>query len=214
MRKTVLIAASIFVLSATPAFGIYREGEVQPTPKDGEMMLMSTTAEEGESEDTTTTTTATDRMEAKSTMKAAMSEARTAFKEKMQGIKDAKKLKIVEGLDTRINEMNKKKTTWMTERLTRLSSILSKFTTTGDPDDVVDATAAIEAAKTAVTAQAAKDYVLEVTTETALKTNARALIKEFITDMKAVNEKIRLATVAVAKVAKATVTVTPTAADE
>ncbi len=196
MRKILLILAAFFVLSATPSLAIYQEGEEQPTPADGEMTLMTATSD--------TTTPKARAMEAKDAMKSAISDARTAFKEKLAGIKDARKQKIMENLDARLAELNKKKTDMLMSRLDRLSSILTKVSEMeGAVDaDVEAAAAAIATAKTAVEEQAAKEYVVDVTTETALKTNARAAIKEFITDMKAVVEKVRLAQVAVAKVAK------------
>lgn len=198
MRKILLIAVSIFVLSASPSLAIYREGEGQVTPAEGEAMLMSTTSEN--------TATRNTRMEAKDAMKSSILAARDEFRTKVKGIKDVRKQKIVEGLDTRINEMNKKKTDWMTERLNRLSAILEKAKSdaNANADDVAAAETAISEAKEAVTTQAAKDYVMEVTTETALKTDARALIKEFVTDIKAVHEKMRAAQMAVVKVAQGT----------
>lgn len=228
MRKSFLIASAFLVLSATPTFAIYRTDGPQPTPGEDGTMLMSATTEVGtapkepraipmEKTNTLTgdTTTAKSRiMIEKDEMKDKMMEARNAFKAKLQGIKDEKKQKTVENIDSRISEMNKKRTDMMSEKITRMTSILEKISakattlktegksTTTLEADILAATTAIDTAKTAVTDQAAKDYVMNVTTDAALKTGAKTLVTTFITDIKATMEKVTLAQKAVAKAAR------------
>ncbi len=230
MHKSFLIASTLLVLSATPTFAIYRTDGPQPTTGEDGAMLMSTTTEAGTApkepravpmEKTTALTG--DTSAAKSRMmiekdvaKDKMMEARNGFKAKLQGIKDARKQKTVENIDSRISEMNKKRTTIMSERLERLTSILDKISakaaalkaegksTTTIEADIILATAAIDTAKAAVAEQAAKDYVMDVTTDAALKTDAKETVATFITEIKATMEKVTLAQKAVVKAAKGT----------
>ncbi len=225
MRKSFLIAASFLVLSATPTFAIYRTDGPQATPAEGEAMLMTTTTEVGTApkepraipmEKTSALPgepTSRIMME-KDDIKDKMMEARNAFKAKLQGIKDTKKQKTVENIDSRINEINKKRTEMMGEKLTRMTSILEKITskaaalkaegksTASLEADIATATTIVEAAKTAVATQAAKDYVVDVTTETALKTDAQKAVKAFVTDIKATMTQVTAAQKAVAKAAR------------
>lgn len=148
---------------------------------------------------------------AKDEMKAKMVAAREEFKTKMVGIKDARKKAVATKIDGRINEINLKRTTQMTERLDRLTLILGKIstkeaalktegkTTTTLKADIAAAQTAIDAAKVAVDTQAAKDYVMTITTESVLKTSASTLVQQFMTDIKAVHAKVVAAQVAVAK---------------
>lgn len=221
MRKYLFLALAFFVLSVSPTFAIYSEeseststesieATAEPTSKttrelkasDKKMMLMTATEEKK-----------TARMEALEEMKEKSKEAREEFKTKMKEIRDEKKQKALENLDTRISEKNKKWTEKMSERLERLTQILAKLGEKGAlPADITTATTAIDDAKSAVTDQAAKDYVVEVTTEEELRIKASATIKEFMTDIKAVHQKVVDAQKAVAKVArglKPTVTITP-----
>jgi len=225
MRKSFLIASALLVLSATPTFAVYRTEGTQPTPGEDGAALMSATTDVGTApkepraipmEKTTALTgeTKSRMMIEKDELKDKMMEARNGFKAKLQGIKDARKQKTVENIDSRISEMNKKRTDMMSEKLTRMTSILEKISakatalktegksTTTLEADILAATTAIDTAKTAVTDQAAKDYVMNVTTDAALKTGAKTLVTTFITDIKATMEKVILAQKAVAKAAR------------
>ncbi len=225
MRKSFLIASAFFVLSTTPTFAVYNTDNPQVTPAEGEATLMSTTAEVSttpkpprtipmEKTMSLTGDTKSRIMIEKDEMKNKMMEARTAFKEKLQGIKDARKQKTVENIDARISEMNKKRTDMMNEKFTRLSSILEKISakvatlkaegksTITLETDITTATTAIQTAKDAVTTQAAKDYIMDVTTENALKTDAQEVVKTFIADMKITMGQVATAQKAVAKAAR------------
>ncbi len=149
--------------------------------------------------------------ETKTEMKDKMSAARDAFKEKLATIKDQTKQARLTNIDSRISEMNQKKTTEMAKHLERFSTVLSKISsraaslkasgkvTTALDSDIASAQAAIDAAKAAILAQSAKDYVVNVTTEAALKGAASTAIKTFFTDIKAVYDKVIAAQKAVQK---------------
>lgn len=208
MHKTFLIAVTFFVLAATPTFAIYTDeantteaDTMEATAADKKTMLMTATDEK-----------TTNRIGAKDAMKEEILAAREEFKTKMAAIKDTRKQKALSNIDARIAEINKKRTTQMGERLDRFTTILSKISTreaalkadgkntTSLAAEITAATEALDDAKAAVAAQSAKDYVVEITTDTALRTGASSTIKEFMTDIKAVHSQVVAAQKAVVKV--------------
>ncbi|MDO8270017.1 MAG: hypothetical protein Q7T54_05120 [Candidatus Levybacteria bacterium] len=159
----------------------------------------------------TVKTLRTTRAEAKDAMKDKISQARDEFKERLATIKDQRKLNILTNLDRKFGEINKNRTTQMGERVARLTTILTtistkgatlkeegKNTTTLDAN-IKSAQTALDSAKTAIDTQAAKDYIINVTTETALKNAASTIVQQFITDMKAVHKTVVDAQAAVRK---------------
>lgn len=119
-------------------------------------------------------------------------EARMEFKENLKKIKDEKKQKIVEKLDIRFNEVNLKRTAQMTKHLDRMTEILSKVT-----GDTASASSAIQTARDAVTAQAAKTYVITISTEANLKMDVGKVRSQLEYDLKAVQELVKSARLAV-----------------
>lgn len=218
MRKYLFLLLTFFVIgtisslhvnaeetSATEADTTETSVTKTPRAKALDKKMMSMTALEEKK---------TARMEAIDAMKEKSMAAREEFKEKMKEIKDARKQKALTNLDSRISEMNKKRTTQMNERLERFTQIISKINskeavlkaagkdTTNLVVDITSATTAIDAAKAAVEEQAAKDYLVEVTTEETLKSKASITIKEFMTDIKAVHQKVIDAQKAVVKASR------------
>lgn len=228
MSKIFLVLLSFFVIVLLPANSF----AVEDTSAETETSV--TTADKPAVRPAVLKTNASDKlMQAKDAMKDKMTDARDAFKEKLQGIKDTRKQNILENLDTRINESNDKKTGQMSERLERLTSILAKVsemaaTLQADGKSVTAlnslitaANTAIEDAKTAVAEQASKDYTIDISDETTLKTDARETISQYLTDIKAVFSKVLAAHRAVVKAFSSAKTLegvdttpTPGAADE
>lgn len=139
---------------------------------------------------------------AKDEAKDKMMEAREAFKQKITEIKDQQKLNRITNLDSKLNQINKRRTDQMSEKLGRLTDILSRLSvkaaalksdgknTAALESSIETAQEAVDAAKTAVAEQAAKDYIITITTESALKTNASATVKQFSQDIKAVHKEV------------------------
>lgn len=201
MVKNILVLLSLIILLAIPSSS-YAETEA----------ALPTTATETSTTPTTKPIKAA-RIEAKNAMKEAvaeakdalkekMSEAREEFKEKLAAIKDQRKMNVLTNLDARIQDINKKRTTEMSARIERLTKILATITekttalksqgkdTEALESNIDEATEALEEAKAAVDAQAAKDYVVDVTTETALRTAASTTVKTFTADIKAVHKLV------------------------
>lgn len=104
-------------------------------------------------------------------------EEREAFKDKVAEIRDSKKKAAITRIDTKLSEINTKRTDQMMERLSRMSEIVDKVgvrsseakaagkdTTTVD-SLVVAARAAVTSAQAAVSTQAEKVYVALIASE-------------------------------------------------
>lgn len=137
--------------------------------------------------------------EATDAMKDKMTAAREAYKEKLAAIKDERKQAVVAKIDTRLNEINEKSTMRLSERVTRLTQILDRIASEASSLEEEDAALntqietardALDEAMRAIEAQAAKDYVVNVTTETALKNAVSTTIRQFATDIKAVHKLV------------------------
>ena len=136
-------------------------------------------------------------------------EEREAFKEKVSQIRDTKKKKVVTKIDTKIAEINKKRTEQMTERLTKMSEILDKVgvrasesSTAGKDLTTVDtivssARIAVASAQTAVSTQAGKAYVAAIVSEDAIGDAMSTALQSLQTDLTAVQKLVKSAQLAV-----------------
>jgi Cu/Ag efflux pump CusA len=121
---------------------------------------------------------------------------REQFKTKIETIKDATKKEIVQKIDTKISTINQNRTSFMSSILEKLTSILSRISEKADAakatgKDVTKLQAAIasaqnsiSAAQAAVTAQAGKDYIIQIGTEATLKSNVGVTMKQFELDLR------------------------------
>lgn len=216
--KKLLILLSSFVFLLSPVYAFAEETATTTT---------TATTETNETTITPTEATTKTRLlkkpaaslreetkEAKTELKDKISEARDDFKAKVSAIKDEKKKQIINNLDLRIGTINTNRTNEMTKILERLTTVLGKISTkeaalksegkntTKLAADITSAQSAIDAAKQAVTEQAAKKYTMNITTDTALKSAASTTIQQFMTDMKAVRTKVLAAQQAVVKAYK------------
>lgn len=128
---------------------------------------------------------------------------RDEFKVKLQTIKDQKKKTLVERIDIKLAEVNEKQTTKYSEALARLQGFLDKIkqstTSATILTDISAAQTAIDTAKTAVEAQAAKTYVMIITDDATLKLNAGTTVSQLRLDLSAVYKLVINAKQAVQK---------------
>lgn len=112
---------------------------------------------------------------------------RIQFRQRVQTIKDARKKALTQKIDTDIATANAKHTNRFNEVLTKLQRILDKITPdakdTKTLSDIKTAQTAVDVAKSAVLAQTAKEYTIEITDETTLKKNVGATISQFRSDL-------------------------------
>lgn len=137
-----------------------------------------------------------DKKERSDTLKEDIKLKRAEFKEKLAKIKDEKKQKIVEKLDIRFSEVNSKRTTQMTSNLDKMTTILDKLFDKGV--NVATPSNAIQTALDAVKIQAAKTYVISISTEANLKMDVGKVRSQLEADLKVVNELVVAARKAVA----------------
>jgi hypothetical protein len=135
-------------------------------------------------------------------------EIRTQFLEKLNVIRDERKKVIVEKLENRMNEINKKRTDEMLKHLEVMTGILDRIEQKGNPTSpsatlgagnieltnaVAAARTAIATAKNAVEAQAGKTYTPAVVDEVTLRGVVGQSLNQLQAELKAVREKVILA---------------------
>ena len=120
---------------------------------------------------------------------------REELKTKLTAIKDERKKTVAENLDARLANINKNRTDEMERALTRLQEYLTRLTThaqiaksEGKDTALLDTAIAtvqtdIEAAQAAITTQAGKDYIANVTTDASLRTAFSTIITQLKTDL-------------------------------
>ena len=133
-------------------------------------------------------TSAAERKDAKMELKDDIKARRETFKANLKKVKDEKKRKIVEKLDVRFNEVNIKRTTQMTANLDKMTKILDKLFDRGV--NVATPSNAIQTALDAVKVQAAKTYVITISTEDKLKMDVGKVRSQLEADLRAVNELV------------------------
>lgn len=151
---------------------------------------------------------------ARQEMKAKFQAQHDAFKAKVAELKDQKKQTTVTNVTDRFATINTKQTDRMSQSLIKLSTILDKLSsraatlkTSGKDTSAVDADIAtakkaITTAQTAVSAQAAKQYVPTVTDDTTLRENVKATFTQMKNDLETTHKTVKAAKEAVLTVAK------------
>lgn len=135
-------------------------------------------------------------------MKAKMASREAAFKAKLEAFKDKRKAQVAERVNTNLNKINQNQTSEMLKHLERMSSLLDKLEGrvnkgSSDIKDSQAAKAAIGSARTtistttaAVTAQAGKDYTINVTSESKIKADVQGVRNQLKTDLQAVRKQV------------------------
>ena len=153
-------------------------------------------------------------MDQRQDMKASMSAKRAEFKEKLQAIKDTKKQAVVDKIDVKISTVNSSQTKKWEEVLTKLEGILGRISSQGATlkseglnttmldASITSAQRAIQTANTSVTTQSQKDYVITITSESALRNTVGSTVSLFRTDLKNTQQTVNAARLAVVKAAE------------
>lgn len=138
------------------------------------------------------------REEAKEKFKA----KREAFTEKLAIIQDEKKKAIVERVDTKMANVNQHRTDSMSQALVKINEKLTILSqkidaakaaskdTTAAEKALSDAQAAYDAAQTAVSAQAGNEYVVQIGTETTLRTNVDTTVSQLQQDLRTTHQTV------------------------
>lgn len=140
---------------------------------------------------------------------------REELKERLKNIKDERKKLVVEKIDKRLGELNKKMTDHFVNVLNKLEDVLNRVEDRADKAEEKDidvalirtaidsARGAIVDARESVEVQAGKVYSVEVDTEAKLRTDVGKARQALHADLKAVREVVKLARDAVHKAARA-----------
>jgi len=126
----------------------------------------------------------------KDNMAAIIQTKRTEFNTKLQTIRDQNKKSLVERINSRLEEINKNQTDRYNVILGELQSFLDKISSSATPTaslaNITNAQNKINIAKSAVSAQAQKVYIMTITDDATLKQNAGAVVSQFRQDITSV----------------------------
>lgn len=151
------------------------------------------------------------RKENVDTRKEIRSEKRQQFQDKITAIKDGAKKAIVERLEGKFTALNLRQTTRMKERLDRLASVASRLqdriaqlkangqNTTSAETAIAEAQKAIETSTIAVDAQASKEYIPQIASESTLRQTVGVTSNQLKTDLAATHKTVITAHQAVVK---------------
>ena len=130
---------------------------------------------------------------------------RETFERKVGEMKDTQRKAIVSRIDTKVSELNDKRTDDMTQRLTHMSEILDKIGVRASEakvagknittlDSLVTAArASVTSAQTVVNTQASKQYIAQIETIDGVGAAMKTTLSSLQTDMKTTFESVRLA---------------------
>lgn len=147
-------------------------------------------------------------------VKANVQVKREETKAKIKNIRDTRKQQIVEKIQTKLGEVNQKRTDHFLEVLKRLSTILDKIQSrtekakaagknvTSVETALASARTAITTAETAVSAQKAKTYQITVNSDTTAKNDVGVTTKQLQQDLQTVHDTVKAAGDAVQNVYK------------
>ncbi len=153
---------------------------------------------------------------------------RDEFKQELQTIKDERKKTVIENIDTHINELNVQHTQRLEEVLSKVSNILDRLEvktasmeaegkdTAEVKKSIASARALIGSSAEAITTQAGKEYVIDISDPAKIREEVQKTVAIFKSDITSVHEKVKAARLAVVAVArqygqlhKMTQTITP-----
>ncbi|MBI2268018.1 MAG: hypothetical protein HYU80_01060 [Candidatus Blackburnbacteria bacterium] len=129
-------------------------------------------------------------------------ERKATLTKKLEEFKNQKKAKLTEKLNETLTRINEKQTSQMAKYLDKTSEILDRLAerventakngkdTTALHTAIQKAKNAITEAKAAVEAQAAKDYSLNISSESSIRTDVKSTRNSLFKDLKAVRQKV------------------------
>lgn len=169
--SAILIGLSILAVSAYPAFAEEPNRAVMPIIRKGATASGITGKENIE--------------ERIAVMREKLASKAATLKTKLQTFKDQRKAVVAERVNTNLNNINQNQTAQMQKHLDTMSGILDKLearVNKGTPDikdpnkaktAIATARGAISSASAVVSAQAAKDYTIQLTTEAKVRIDAK-----------------------------------------
>lgn len=203
MRQKVVIALSIIFLLTflIPSYALGQSSTPSATSNSSNSDLLNQKKSFLEQRQTTK-----DQMQSmRDTMKAqkeAYMQKREELKTKLQTIRDERKKATVERIDAKMKTVNTNRTSQMSEAITKMRSILAKIKekgalakTNGKDTTALDAAIAsaeiaLQTASDAVTAQAGKEYVATIESESTLRSTVGTTTKQLESDLKGTHKLV------------------------
>lgn len=144
--------------------------------------------------------------------KARIASNEAELKQRLQSFRDKNKAQVIERINTQLATVNEKRTDSMSAFLTRLENLLAKIETrtteagnngkdiTAVNQAIADAKTAIEEAKSAVSLQADKTYVITISSETQARADVKTVRDLLHTDLFETNKLVVEAKQSVGKI--------------
>lgn len=205
VKRSFIIAISVLLLIVVP--GVLAEATAPGALKERVTAASTGTRERWEVLEAS-------REAKRKEVKANVQAKREEIRAKVQNIRDARKQQIVEKIQTKLGDVNQRRTDHFLEVLKRLSTILDKIQSrtekakaagknvTSVETALASARTAITTAETAVNAQKAKTYQITVNSDTTAKNDVGVTTKQLQQDLQAVHDTVKAAGDAVQNVFK------------
>jgi len=206
-RKKFSIFLLAFLFSATPVIAASTVGELRAENAASRAAVKEAAKERWEE-------LKTNREAKREEVKANVQAKREEVKAKVQSMRDERKKLVVERVQTKLGEVNGRRTDHFLKVLERLSTVLDKIASRTEKAKaegknvmiietaISSARAAISSAESAVAAQIAKSYEITVTDDTTAKNDVGASVKQLQEDLRVVQDTVAAARSAVQNVFK------------
>jgi len=206
-RRKISIFLLTFLFSVTPVIAASTVGELRAENAASRAAVKEAAKERWEELKTI-------REAKREENKANIQAKREEIKAKVQSMRDERKKLVVERVQTKLGEVNARRTDHFLKVLERLSTILDKIQSrtekaktegknvTAVEVAIASARTAISTAQSAVNTQKAKTYEIAVTDDTTAKNDVGATVKQLQEDLRAVQDTVAAARSAVQNVFK------------
>ena len=206
-RRKISILLLTFLFSTTPVIAASTVGELRAENAASRAAVKEAAKERWEE-------LKANREAKREEVKANVQAKREEIKAKVQSMRDERKKLVVERVQTKLGEVNGRRTDHFLKVLERLSTILDKIQSrtekaktegknvTAVETAIASARTAISTAQTAVNTQKAKTYEITVTDDTTAKNDVGAITKQLQEDLRVVQDTVAAARNAVQNVFK------------
>lgn len=204
-RRKISILLLTFLFSATPVIAASTVQELRQENAASRAAVKETAKERWQE-------IKTDREAKREEVKANIQAKREEVKAKVAAMRDARKKQVVERVQTKIGDINTRRTEHFLKVLERLSTILDKIQSrtekakaegknvTAVETAIASARTAISTAQSGVTAQKAKTYQITVNDDTTARNDVGAATKQLQEDLRVVQDTVAVARSAVQNV--------------
>lgn len=197
-RKKISIFLLTFLFSATPVIAVSTVGELRAENAASRAAVKEAAKERWEE-------LKTNREAKREEVKTNIQARREEVKAKVSAMRDARKKQVVERVQSKLSDVNARRTDHFLKVLERLSTVLDKIASRTEKAKaegknvttieaaISSARTAISSAETAVNTQKAKTYEITVTDDTTAKNDVGATVKQLEFDLQGVQKTVQAA---------------------